>query len=144
MSLVTDVREVGPAELLALSEDPFVRHQVDPATTARAWVSGRAAVVHGTRGRHGDASPGPVLTCLGPSEDLEPLMHEVAGRTPPPARLTVEDASYAAVPDAWRYERHGHWHWMLTRDRCGRTVGACRSRSSTRPDAGWADRSPRR
>ena len=45
-------------------------------------------------------------------------VREVADRTPPPARLTVEDASYAAVPDAWRYERRGHWHWMLTQDRC--------------------------
>ena len=118
MSTVTDVREVGAEELLAVCADPFVRHQVDPAATRRAWVSGRAAVVHGTRGRLGESSPGPVFTCLGPREELEPLMREVAPRVAPPVRLTVEDASYDAVPEGWRYERHGHWHWMLTRDPC--------------------------
>jgi len=118
MAVVTDVREVGPDELLATSDHPFVRHQVDPATTRRAWVSGRAVVVHGTRGRPGVAATGPVLTCLGPPDDLAPLMRSLAPHIERPARLNVEEASYAVVPDAWRYARHGHWHWMLTREPC--------------------------
>lgn len=112
------MREIGVEELLATTEDPFVRHQVDPATTSRAWVSGRATVVEATRGRRPDDVPGRHLTCLGPEHDLEPLMASVAAATEPPLRISVEDGAYAAVPAPWRFPRQGHWHWMLTRTPC--------------------------
>lgn len=118
MSAVNEVREVPAARLALVSELPFVRHQIDPAATLRAWVSGRAAVVESSRVRPGQEGAPPVLTCLGPSEDLVPLMAMLAGAGERPARLTVEDASYAHVPEAWSYPRHGHWHWMLTTQPC--------------------------
>jgi hypothetical protein len=39
------VREVSGAELLATYDDPFVRHQTDPAAVVRAFVRGPAAVI---------------------------------------------------------------------------------------------------
>ena len=30
-------------------------------------------------------------------------------------RISVAEAAYEAVPDAWRFDVRGHWHWMLTR-----------------------------
>ena len=65
MSAVTHVREVAATELAAVSELPFIRHQVDPAATLRAWVRGRAAVVESSRVRPGQTGARPVMTCLG-------------------------------------------------------------------------------
>ena len=112
---MTDLREVGAEELLATSDHPFVRHQFDPATTRRAWVSGRAAVVV-----HGPSSPArsrpppvPSSPCLGPPDDLGPLMHELAPHIERPARLTVEERRTTRCPTRGVYDPHGHWHWML-------------------------------
>ncbi|NYD40759.1 GNAT family N-acetyltransferase [Nocardioides panaciterrulae] len=111
---MTGVREVPADRLAATSTTPFVRHQVDPAATDRAWVSGRAVVVQNHRGRPGEVLSGPVLTCLGPPEDLVPLMAALAEAGVRPGRLSVEDPSYDGVPAAWSFTRQGHWHWMLS------------------------------
>ena len=118
MSAVNGVREVAAAELATASDLPFVRHQLDPDATLRAWVRGRAAAVESSRVRPGQGGGVPVLTCLGPPADLVPLMTALADAGERPARLTVEDPSYDAVPAAWSYARHGHWHWMLTSSPC--------------------------
>jgi GNAT superfamily N-acetyltransferase len=115
---VTRVREVPADRLAVVNALPFVRHQIDPAATLRAWVRGRAAVVESSRVRPGQAAPAPVLTCLGPAEDLVPLMAALADAGERPARLSVEDASYPHVPGAWSFRRQGHWHWMLTASPC--------------------------
>ena len=118
MSAVTRTREVSATELADVSELPFVRHQVDPAATLRAWVRGRAAVVESSRIRPGQSDDRPVMTCLGPPEDLVPLMATLADAGERPGRVSVEDASYDAVPAAWAFTRHGHWHWMLSARPC--------------------------
>jgi ribosomal protein S18 acetylase RimI-like enzyme len=118
MSAVTQVRQVSATELAGASELPFVRHQIDPAVTLRSWVHGRAAVVESSRVRPGQADRRPVLTCLGPREDLVPLMAALAEAGERPGRLSVEDASYDAVPAAWAFTRQGHWHWMLSDRPC--------------------------
>jgi len=115
---VTHTWEVAAAELAATSELPFVRHQVDPAATLRAWVRGRATVVESSRVRPGQTDTRPILTCLGPPEDLVPLMTSLADAGERPGRLSVEDASYDAVPAAWAFTRRGHWHWMLSDRPC--------------------------
>ncbi|MCW2843021.1 MAG: mshD 1 [Nocardioides sp.] len=107
------MREVGVDELLATSRDPFVRHH--PLGARRGWLSGDALVVDGTGGRPTGPPPGPVFTCLGPAADLDPLMAHLADTGVQPSRLTVETASYDAVPAAWRHTDHHRWHWMLTR-----------------------------
>lgn len=115
---VSRVREVSVAELFESSRDPFVRHQVDPASTQRAWTSGAATVVLGTRGRPNETAAGPVLTCLGPADELGPLMDGLVTVAPRPWRLSVESTSYDDVPAAWRHREHHAWHWMLTLERC--------------------------
>lgn len=110
------VREIGTDQLLASASDPFVRHQVDPATTTRAWVGGDAVVVESTRVRPGEQSAGPILTCLGPAVDLDRLLAQLSTVTDPPWRLSVEHTSYAAVPTSWRQRETRAWHWMTTRD----------------------------
>ncbi len=110
------MREVGVEELVRSTDDPFVRHQVDPVGVRAAWVAAGAVVISGTRGRPGETPPGPVFTCLGSLEDLGPLMRAVAARSERlPWRLTVEVDALDAVPEAWRHERHHRWHWILTR-----------------------------
>lgn len=109
------MREIGVDELFARSCDPFVRHQMDPTGTRRAWVAGDACVVDGTRGRPNEQAAGPVFTCLGPAADLGPLMSRVADTVEPPWRLTVETTSYDDVPPRWRHREHHTWHWMMTR-----------------------------
>ncbi|MCW2793128.1 MAG: mshD 1 [Nocardioides sp.] len=107
------MREVGVDELLATSRDPFVRHH--PLGSRRGWVSRAATVVEGTGGRPTGPPPAPVFTCLGPATDLDPLMAHLADAGVRPSRLTVETASYAAVPPAWRHADHHRWHWMISR-----------------------------
>lgn len=107
------MREIDGAELHAVVTHAFVRHQIDPATTKRAWLSGRAVVVDGARWRPVDSAPGPAYTCLGLSSDLAPLMAYVAVHAPCPWRLTTEHPSYD-VPDAWHRREAFDWHWMLT------------------------------
>src|SRR4051794_26550832 len=104
------VQEVAPQELLATTTIPFVRHQVDPGVTRHAWVLGDAVVVDGARGRPGDVMLGPVYTCLGPPEDLTPLMAYVDRVGRRPWRATVE---LPGEPPWHRPESHD-WHWMLT------------------------------
>jgi ribosomal protein S18 acetylase RimI-like enzyme len=106
------VREIGPDELLTSCPQPFVRHQVDPARTRRAWRHGDAVVVDGVRGRPGERPRGPVYTCLGPPADLEPLMAYVDRVGPAPWRVSVE--APAAAPRAWDRPEAHTWHWMLT------------------------------
>jgi GNAT superfamily N-acetyltransferase len=65
------------------------------------------------RARPGEAPRGPVYTCLGPPDDLEPLMEYVDGAAPRPWRVTVE--APARPPDAWHRPAPHAWHWMLTR-----------------------------
>src|SRR4051794_34907780 len=106
------VQEIAPQELLATTTIPFVRHQVDPGVTRHAWVLGDAVVVDGARGRPGDVMLGPVYTCLGPPEDLTPLMAYVDRVGRRPWRVTVEEPAEGPWP---RPETHD-WHWMLTQE----------------------------
>ncbi|MBC9733747.1 GNAT family N-acetyltransferase [Nocardioides marmotae] len=95
------MREVAVGELAATSAAPFVRHAVGPATYDAAWVRGAAVLVHSAHHTVG----------LGPADDLGPLMAELVARLRP-ARLSVEEAAYDAVPAAWAYPVRGRWHWM--------------------------------
>ncbi|WP_180923779.1 GNAT family N-acetyltransferase [Nocardioides marinisabuli] len=54
--------------------------------------------------------------CLGPAEELAPLMDGVAALHPRPWRITVEAAAYDALPPGWAHEQATRWDWMLTRD----------------------------
>ena len=98
------MREVDVEELLTTATDPFVRHQLDPARTQRAWVHGEAVLAATT-----------ALVGLGPAADLDPLLAEAAPLAPARPRVMVEEASYAALPAAWRPRQPRTWHWMLTR-----------------------------
>jgi ribosomal protein S18 acetylase RimI-like enzyme len=105
------VRELSGEELVATSRHPFVRHQVDPATTRRAWGYGDAVLLDGGRVPPGEAPTGPVYTCLGPARDLEPLLDHAAARLPTPWRVTL--AEPARLPAAWPRPTVKRWHWML-------------------------------
>ncbi|MDN4173755.1 GNAT family N-acetyltransferase [Nocardioides sp. SOB77] len=98
-----EVAAAGLRDLAATTSVPFVRHTAGPATYDVAWERGDAVLVHGAHHTVG----------LGPAEDLGPLMAALADRFVP-ARLTVEEAAYGAVPAAWAYDVRGHWHWMRT------------------------------
>lgn len=113
-------QEVPAEELFAVSDDPFVRHQIDRRTVERVWLRGDAAVVQG--GRHRSRIPaltggtGPALTCLGPRRDLVPLMRHVDGVLgAPPGRVTMEQAVGDATPLRWHCPRVRCWDWMWTR-----------------------------
>jgi ribosomal protein S18 acetylase RimI-like enzyme len=106
------VQEIAPQELLATTTIPFVRHQVDPAVTRHAWALGDAVVVDGARGRPGDVTLGPVYTCLGPPEDLTPLMAYVDRVVRRPWRVTVEQPAEGPWPRPVTHD----WHWMLTQE----------------------------
>lgn len=108
------VREIGLDELFAVSSDPFVRHQVDPATAKRAWVHGDAVVISGGRGRPAEVPAGPVYTCLGPASELGPLMRQVAEVAEPAWRVTNVSESDPHVPLRWQRPAPHRWHWMLT------------------------------
>jgi len=128
------VRAVPTTELAEWSDDPFWRHHVDPRVAERAWVSGRAAVVDGATGRPG--TPGPAFSCVGPAEDLEPLMARLAQSGEVPLRVSVEAPSHPAVPDSWRHAEHWSWHWMLTRSRPDDVGDAARLVVLAEDDAG--------
>lgn len=107
------MREIRVDELAGAVDDPFLRHQVDPSRSERAWVGGRAAVVDVTAGRP-DAR-GPVFSSVGPAEDLVPLMAAVAATGARPVRLSVEQTAAGSVPAPWRHVERRRWDWMLTR-----------------------------
>ena len=116
MGDVHAIREVGIGDLFAHTTDPFVRHQVDPTSAKRAWVHGRATVISGGRGRPQEAPPGPVYTCVGPPEDLAPLMRHVAQSAQPAWRVTNVMEADGLVPPLWTRSAVHRWHWMLTHD----------------------------
>lgn len=110
------LREIDPHELLATSEHPFVRHQLDPDDTVLVLALGEALVVDGNRNRTGPSDGRPSLWCLGPPADLARLAHLAVDRVDTPGRVSTEAASYDGLPGAWRFPTEGHWHWMLTHD----------------------------
>ena len=122
------MEEIGVDELLAGSDIPFVRHHLDPSTVQRAWSRGGARVVDGTVSRWVDAPPGPVRTCLGPTDELARLCADVDAAHGPPWRATTEQASYAALPAAWRGPDPHTWHWMTTRHPPSPEIGSIRVR----------------
>lgn len=109
-----DPRRVGAAELFASVPHPFVQHQVHPDDVHGALVLGEAAVVDCNRRRVGPDPGAPTLWCVGPPADLAVLLAAAPDAFDRPVRLCVPEASYDAVPAAWRFEVRGHWHWMLT------------------------------
>ena len=110
------LREIDPYELVARSEHPFVRHQVDPADTPLVLALGDALVIDGNRNRTGPSDGSPSLWCLGPTEDLARLAALAVDLIDEPGRVSVEAAAYDVLPTAWRLPVSGHWHWMLTHD----------------------------
>lgn len=110
------LREIDPAGLVATSEHPFVRHQVDPADTPLVLALGDALVVDGNRNRTGPTDGRPSLWVLGPPSDVARLTALAVDRIEPPGRVSVEEAAYDALPPAWQYPTSGQWHWMLTHD----------------------------
>lgn len=106
------MRTLGADELSA-SSHPFVRHQVDPEAVTSVWESRGAVVVEG--GRRLPGRTGQYVFALGPEEPLRELAGRVAGRIELPSRVSVEAASLAALPAAWRQATTKRWHWMLTR-----------------------------
>jgi ribosomal protein S18 acetylase RimI-like enzyme len=113
---VEGLREIDPYELVARSEHPFVRHQVDPADTPLVLALGDALVIDGNRNRTGPSDGTPSLWCLGPASDLARLAAQAADLVDEPGRVSVEAAAYDVLPAAWRLPVSGHWHWMLTHD----------------------------
>jgi len=113
---VEGLREIDPHELVATSPHPFVRQQVDPDDTVLALALGEALVIDGNRNRTGPSDGRPSLWCLGPPADLARLAHLATDHVGPPGRVSVQAASYDALPGAWRFPTEGHWHWMLTQD----------------------------
>lgn len=110
------LREIDPHELVATSEHPFVRHQVDPTDTVLVLALGDALVIDGNRNRTAPSDGRPALWCLGPAADLARLAHLAVDRVGEPGRVSAEAAAYDALPEAWRFPVQGHWHWMLTND----------------------------
>jgi ribosomal protein S18 acetylase RimI-like enzyme len=110
------VRTLG-ADELSMSRHPFVRHQVDPVAVTSVWESDGAVVVEG--GRRLPGRTGQVVFALGPEGPLRSLANAVAGSIAPPSRVSVEAASLAALPPAWRQASAKRWHWMLTRQAPG-------------------------
>ena len=110
------VQEIAAAELVETSADPFVRHQIDSASTLRAWVSGRATVVEAPSRRSG--VDGTTTICLGPTDDLAELMAKVAGSGVRPTSVGVEAAAAHVLPRAWSIGERPPWFWMWTTSRC--------------------------
>jgi ribosomal protein S18 acetylase RimI-like enzyme len=110
------VRTLG-ADELSVSSHPFVRHQVDPAAVTSVWAADGAVVVEG--GRPLPGRTGRVVWALGAEEPLRALAARVAGKIGAPDRVSVEAASLAALPVAWRQSTTKRWHWMLTRQQPG-------------------------
>nr|WP_246289928.1 GNAT family N-acetyltransferase [Nocardioides marinus] len=110
------MHEIDPYELVARSEHPFVRHQVDPADTPLVLALGDALVIDGNRNRTGPSDGSPSLWCLGPTADLARLAGLATDLMEEPGRVSVEAAAYDVLPGAWRLPVSGHWHWMLTHD----------------------------
>ena len=106
------MREVSGAELLATYDDPFVRHQTDPAAVVRAFVSGPAAVIESHS--HMPGATGTLLMALGPTPALRELVAEVAEVIEAPGRISVGAESASALPERWRPTRVKRWHWMST------------------------------
>lgn len=106
------MREVSGDELLAEYDDPFVRHETDPAAVVRAFVSGPAAVIESRS--HMPGATGTLLMALGPTEALRVLVAQVAETIEPPGRISVGVESADALPETWRPIRVKHWHWMCT------------------------------
>lgn len=117
-------REITAEELFADPADPFVRHQVDRRTVERAWARGAAVVVQGGRHRSRNTQPGPVLTCLGPRDDLGPLLRDVdQALDARPGRVTVERDACPAMPPGWSFRHVRTWDWLWT---CTRPDGSPR------------------
>ncbi|VXB01160.1 GNAT family N-acetyltransferase [Nocardioides sp. AX2bis] len=118
------MREVDVVGLTAprdVAPEPFVRHQLDPGTVRRAWVTEREGV-HGVEraalwvaevvwhdgGRmrvgHGVGPAGLLATMLAPAA-------EAAG---PVDRVSVSDGAETSLPPGWAQVSTNRWHWMLT------------------------------
>lgn len=110
------MHEISLAELVATSADPFVRHQIDPVSTLRAWVSGGAAVVEARSRRAG--VEGTTTICLGPAADLGPLMAGLAAAGVRPTSVGVESAAVDLLPGIWHIGVRPPWFWMWTSRPC--------------------------
>ena len=109
--------EISASELVQAMTDPFVRHQINPPGVQRVWRLGDAVVVQGGR-PHRTTPLGPVLTGLGPADELMPLMAEVdRALDQRPGRLTVEHAARDGLPRRWRFPAMRTWSWMFTTNR---------------------------
>lgn len=118
------MREVDRDELLADSQDPLLRHHLEPDLVECAWV----AEPNGTTGsaggtayvvRHGVSwpdAPDGVRAALasGPPALLEGLLAEVAAQWPDPWRVVVEASAEPHLPAGWVPEPAHRWGWMLT------------------------------
>ena len=94
------LREIDPYELVARSEHPFVRHQVDPADTPLVLALGDALVIDGNRNRTGPSDGSPSLWCLGPTHDLARLAAQAADLVDEhPLEPTVVEVTDAALID---------------------------------------------
>lgn len=107
------VREVSGTELLATYDDPFVRHQTDPAAVLRAFVRGPAAVIESRS--HMPGAVGTLLMTLGPTTALGELAGPAAEIIEAPGRISVPVESLGALPAQWQPSRTKQWHWMATR-----------------------------
>ena len=108
------VREVTGSELVATYDDPFVRHQTDPAAVVRAFVLGPAAIIESRS--HMPGATGTLLMALGPMPALGELTNAVVDVIDAPGRISVGVDSIGALPEKWRPARVKQWHWMATRE----------------------------
>ncbi len=104
------MREIDAAELLATSDETFVRWQMSVRTVTRAWVDDGATVVENTGERSNLPPRSRGFTCLGPAEALVPLMHSVAAVADAPHRLSVPVELAADAP--WQHTESWQWRWM--------------------------------
>ena len=115
---VSETEAISTEELFDRTDDPFVRHQVDRESVERAWARGDAFVIQGGRHRSPFTQLGPVLTCLGPVDDLSPLMSDVdRALEVSPGRVTMEKSARDAAPTTWEYAHVRTWDWMWTHTR---------------------------
>ena len=104
------MREIDATELMATSDQAFVRWQMSSRGVTRAWVGDGATVVENLGGRSRLPPGGRVYTCLGTPEALVPLMNRVAECADAPDRLTVPVEVANSAP--WRHSESWLWRWM--------------------------------
>ncbi|HET7325657.1 MAG TPA: GNAT family N-acetyltransferase [Nocardioidaceae bacterium] len=96
-------------------DDPFIRWRLDPAAIERVHRHGEAVLVEQRLDRHGDPVTGPTLLCIGPVDDLAPLVDDAVHRIGEvPHQISIEHHAAHLLPTAWQWAQRRVWDWMWT------------------------------